>query len=202
MNFDLRKYIIAAALTVLIWVMALTPLGYIPFFGVDITLICIPVIIGAIALGLPYGLFLGLMFALTSLFMALMGRAGVLLAPLLDLPLPMYLTIFIPRLLIPIFTWLACKATAKWKPPLSYGVSTLVGALSNTVFFLGFAYFLAGDQISASFQMSNHDLLAALGEILRLNGLLEAAVAVLVCVPVSLVLKRIIDARQDMEWHE
>ena len=190
MYFDFRKYVIAALLTALVWIMALTPLGYIPLFGVDVTLMCIPVIVGTCALGLQYGLFLGFMFALTSLFMALMGRAGVLLSPLLNFPLAMYPTIFVPRLLIPIVTWLVYKTTKKLNVLLSYGLSALVGSFVNTLFFLSFAYILGANPLTEIYQISSRELLSSLGAIAKSNGLLEAAVSVIVCVPVLDILKR------------
>jgi len=195
MYFDLRKYIIAASLTVLIWTMALTSFGSIPIFGVDVTLLCIPIILGTCALGLPYGLFLSFMFALTSLFMALMGHPIALLAPLLNFPLEMYLTIFIPRLLIPFFTWLVFKATSKWKAVFSYGLSAVVGSFANTFLFLGFAYALGAEALTETYQMSRSDLLKALGGIVLSNGILEAIVALLVCIPILLLLNKTLAIR-------
>ena len=189
MYFDLRKYILAALLTALLWILALTRLGYLPLFGVDVTLICIPVVIGTCALGLQYGMFLGFMFGLTSLYMALMGQAGALLAPILDAPAVMYPMIFVPRLLIPIFTWLVFKATSRWKVPLSFGLAALTGSVVNTVFFLGFAYFLGGSILSAAYGMGSSDLFAALSDIAISNGLLEAAVSVVICIPVLMFFK-------------
>ena len=192
MNFDFRKYVTAVILAALIWIMALTPMGYVPFFGVDITLLCIPVIVGTCALGLQYGLFLGFMFALTSLFIALMGgSAGGLLLPLLNAPLSLYPTIFIPRLLIPVFAWLVYKSTSKWNTILSHGLSAMVGSLVNTVFFLGMVYVLSKGLLTESFHMSNYELLVALGKVAVMNGMLEAVAAVLVCTPVILVLRKI-----------
>ena len=179
-------------MTVLIWVLALTPIGYIPLFEIDITLMCIPVIVGACALGLPYGLFLGLMFAFTSLFMALMGRSvGPLLSPLLNSQAAMYLTIFVPRLLIPVITWIVYKSTKKWYSLISYAFSALAGSFANTVFFLGFVY-VSGVMLlpPESYHLSNSDLLAALIGIAKTSGVLEAAVAVIVCVPVLFFLKK------------
>ena len=115
-----------------------------------------------------------------------MGRPVALLAPLPDFPLEMYLTIFIPRLLIPFFTWLVFKATAKWKTVLSYGLSAIVGSFSNTFLFLGFAYILGAKVLTNVYQMSNSDLLAVLGDIVLSNGLFEALVALLVCTPALL----------------
>ena len=192
MNFDLRKYVIAAFLTVLVWILALTPLGYIPLFGIDVTILCIPIIIGTCALGLQYGLFLGLMFALTSLFMALMGRGGGLLAPLLDFPLILYPMIFVPRLLIPLVTWFAFKATSKWNQWVSFGVSALVGSFVNTIFFLGMAYGLGAKPLMEAYGMSGAELMRTLGSIVVSNGLPEAAVAVLVCAPALVFLTKML----------
>ena len=190
MTFYFRNYVMCAVLTVLIWVMALTPMGYIPLFGVDVTLLCIPIVIGTCTLGIQYGLFLGFMFALTSLYMALMGRAGVLLAPILDVPVAMYTAIFLPRMLIPTLSWLVFKATKKWKAPLSYGLTAIIGSFVNTVFFLGAAYVLGKGALTESFQMSNSELLKALGEIVISNGVLEAILAMIICIPVLIILKR------------
>lgn len=199
MYFDLRKYILAAVLTALIWMMALTRLGYLPLFGVDVTLICIPVIIGTCALGLQFGLFLGFMFGLTSLYMALMGQAGVLLAPLLEVPEAMYPMIFIPRLLIPVIAWLVLKATSKWKAPVSFGLSALSGSAVNTVFFLGFAYVLGGDALTEAYGIGRVDLFDALSNIAISNGLLEAAVAVIVCIPIVIFFRRVFSETNEIE---
>ena len=198
MNFDLRKYVLTILLTALIWVMALTPLGYIPLFGVDITLMCIPVILGTCVLGIHHGFFLGLMFAMTSLFMALMGRAGALLEPVSTSSLSMYVTIFVPRLLIPITTWFTLKITAKWNTVLSYCFSVLAGSLTNTVFFLGFVFAFDANLLSGGHNMTVEVLLIELLEIASSNGLLEAAVAVVICVPLSIVFRRILDKHADI----
>ena len=196
MNFNLRKYIIAAVLAALIWIMALTPLGYIPIFGIDVTLMCIPVILGTCALGLQYGLFLGLMFGLTSLFMALLGRAGDLLTPLLTMQAAMYTTVFIPRLLIPVFSYLILKGTARWKTPVSYGLAALVGSFANTIFFLGFAYWFGVGSLTEKYGMSHLELLTTFGGIVISNGLFEAIVAVLICVPILILFAKLFTAHE------
>ena len=199
MNFNLRKYIIAAILAAMIWIMALTPLGYIPIFGIDVTLMCIPVILGTCALGLQYGLFLGLMFGLTSLFMALMGRAGDLLMPLLTMQTAMYTTVFIPRLLIPVFSYLMLKGTARWKKPVSYGLAALVGSFANTIFFLGFAYLFGVGALTEKYSMSEIQLLTTFGGIVISNGLFEAIVAVIVCVPILIFSTKLFTVRDEEE---
>ena len=56
-----------AVLTAIVLLMAFTPLGYLPTpWGIQITMIVIPVAVGSIILGPKAGAFLGLVFGLTS----------------------------------------------------------------------------------------------------------------------------------------
>ena len=110
--------------------------------------------------------------------------------------------IFVPRMLIPVITWLVCKATKKLNVIISYGLSALVGSAVNTIFFLGFAYVLGAKPLTESFDMSDKDLLDAFIGIAKSNGLLEAAVAVIVCVPVLILLKKLLEKRTDTDVQE
>ena len=66
---DVRYLTELGLLTALVLIMAYTPLGYLKTpWGVEITLIVIPVAIGSILLGPAAGGFLGLVFGLTSFF--------------------------------------------------------------------------------------------------------------------------------------
>ena len=56
------KMIYASVLVAIIIVLAFTPLGYIRTAGLEITLIVIPVAVGAIVLGEKYGALLGFVF--------------------------------------------------------------------------------------------------------------------------------------------
>ena len=64
-----------AMLTAMIVVLAFTPIGYIRVFALSITLVIVPVIIGAIALGPAAGAFLGFVFGCTSFAQCFMGDA-------------------------------------------------------------------------------------------------------------------------------
>ena len=70
------KYMVELALMVaVILVMSLTPLGYIRTPGLSITLLTVPVAVGAIILGPVGGLICGLAFGLTSFYQCFVGGA-------------------------------------------------------------------------------------------------------------------------------
>lgn len=175
------------ALTV---ILGLTPLGYIPIGAIEITLMCIPVVVGTLVLGLKPGLILGLAFGVTSLIKALTAPPA-LLVPLLDQPLVLYTSVFLPRLLIPLTTWLVYQACQKLKPALSIGISAAVGSLTNTVFFLGLIILLGADKVAEGFGMTVGAVIGTLATVGATNGLPEAAVAVIVTIPVVKALQRL-----------
>ena len=66
-----RKIVVTAVLAAITIVLGLLPFGgYIPFAGISITILTIPVIIGAILEGPIVGAGIGLIFGLTSLYQA------------------------------------------------------------------------------------------------------------------------------------
>ena len=62
----LRLFVLNALFAAIGLLLGLTPLGYIPIGPIQITLMCIPVIIATLALGLKSGMLMGAIFALTS----------------------------------------------------------------------------------------------------------------------------------------
>ncbi|NLG23787.1 MAG: ECF transporter S component, partial [Clostridiales bacterium] len=109
-RIPVRRLVVLAMMTALIWALMLTPMGFIaiPIFGVGMTTIHIPVLIGTLMEGLSSGTILGGMFGATSWFMAF--RSADPSAVLFQNPLVSVL----PRLLI---------------GPVAYGAAVLVGRL-------------------------------------------------------------------------
>lgn len=176
------------ALTLLL---GLTPIGYIPTpFGIKITIMCLPVIVGAIVLGWKTGLILGFVFGLTSLFQALTDPQW--LAPLVKYPLALYPSIFIPRLLIPLTAWGLYKLAGKLPKAIGIGIASAVGSLTNTVFFLGMIFLLGAKPLADSMGITVGAVGAALALPIVTNGLPEMAVAIVICIPVILALKKVI----------
>ena len=66
MHNNLRRFVTTALLVAVCLLLGLTPIGYIPIPPIEITLLCIPVIVGVMTQGLGAGLVLGFFFGLTS----------------------------------------------------------------------------------------------------------------------------------------
>lgn len=117
----------------IIVVMAFTPLGYFRTAGLEITLLMIPVTVGAIILGANAGAIFGLTFGLTSFAIASSSTFG---ATLLNIsPLKTFILCVGARV---IAGWLA-GVTFKVTKKLKYGfeITSLLGPLYNTIFFMG-----------------------------------------------------------------
>ncbi len=193
MNTKTRRLTTTALMSALTLILGLTPIGFltIPFTTIDITLMCLPVIIGAIVIGWKEGLLLGLLFALTSLFKALTAPSP-LVAALLPYPLALYPSIFIPRLLIPLVAYGVWRLTVRLPKAVSLGIAAAAGSLTNTALFLGMFYVLGAGPIATQLGMTTGAVGALLAGVVLTNGLPEAAVAVLLCVPIMYALQKVI----------
>jgi len=177
-----------AALTLLL---GLTPVGYIAIGPANLlTLMCIPVIIGAMILGYREGLLLGLIFGVTSLLtpvgLWLMGSFP------LKTQIPLLITIFIPRLLVPVAARAVYDVCRRWPRPLAVGLGAVVGSLTNTALFLGSLYFICGADVAAyAYKVDVAIIANVILTVSAVNGLIEAAAAILVCVPVMAVANKL-----------
>jgi len=192
-----RKLTITALLVALTFLLGLTPIGYIPIPPIAITLICIPVIIGTITQGLRVGLILGFVFGLTS-FLQIFIRPTPLSQLIFSLsPLKTIILVFIPRLIVPITTFFVHKAIngeSRSRQHAAVGTAAFVGSITNTILFLGALYLLflpEADQMAAAFGTTPELLLGVIATIGAINGLPEAAVAVVLCIPIVYALSKL-----------
>ncbi len=160
-----RKLVITGALGAVAILLGLTHWGFIPWFaGVSLTIMHVPVIIGAILEGPVVGAGVGLIFGLFSLLQAAIAPSSpgdvVFTNPLISV---------FPRLLIGPFSWLVWNALKKFPVP-GLIASGLAGSLTNTVLVLG---------MLGIFQIYPW---ALLGGIAISNGLLEAALSAVITV--------------------
>lgn len=132
------KMVQLALFTAIILLLAFTPLGYLKITaGLSVTLIGLPVIIGAITLGPTAGAILGTVFGITSFAQAFgMDALGAVL--LSENPIGLFITCMVPRILMGWLTGLIFKGLRRIDKTniLSYAVSSLAGSLLNTVLFL------------------------------------------------------------------
>ena len=136
-NVRTLKMVQLALLTAIIVIMAFTPIGYINMVGLSITLIGIPVIIGAITLGPMAGAILGGIFGLTS-FARAFGLEPFGTALFAISPIGTFITCMVPRVLMGWLTGLifhSLKKSDKTKF-VSYVITSISGAILNTVLFM------------------------------------------------------------------
>lgn len=147
-NMRTKRLVLTALLTAICLVFGLTLLGYIPIGPIQITIMCVPVIIGTVMLGLKSGLFLGGVFAFTSVMQIFLYPSplyGVLFVDFFSW-LKILVVCIVPRLLVPVsvhFTNAGVQKLMKGrKPAVGYIAASAAGTLTNTVFFLGLFWLL------------------------------------------------------------
>ena len=130
---------ITAVLTAIIAVMAFTPIGFLRIGPLELTLIMIPVIIGAVTQGAVTGAFLGAVFGIVSFIQCFTGSAlGAILVS--ESIAKTFVVCFVPRVLAGLICGLIYKVCSKRDSKQSWSllVAGISGSLMNTVLFLGF----------------------------------------------------------------
>ena len=172
------KMVRTALLTAIIFVMAFTPLGYFKTGGLSITLLPVPVIIGAIVMGPMTGAVLGLAFGITSLIQCF-GLEPFGTALMGINPVGTILTCLVPRVFMGLLTGVIFAAFSRMdkKKLLSFAATSLLGALFNTVFFMSFLvlFFYKTDFIQKIVAgMGTNSVLSFALAFVGINGLIEA----------------------------
>ncbi|MCQ2449716.1 MAG: ECF transporter S component [Clostridia bacterium] len=179
-----------ALLTAIMLVMDFTPLGYITTGLFSITLMTLPVAIGAACLGEYAGLYLGFLFGLTS-FLQCFGigamidpSAAVLFA---TSPFGTIFACFIPRMIAGYVSGLLFRLLYKKFNTgiLPHAVACAVVPLLNTVLFLSAYVLMFKNTVLAGVSVKVVFLSA-----LSINGLIELAVTLIIGTAVSKAIHR------------
>lgn len=126
-----RKIVITGVLGALSIFLGLTPLGLIPWGAASLSIMHIPVILGAVLEGPVVGLVLGLIFGVFT-----MVRAGLAPNGPLDVAFTNPLISVLPRLFIGPVAWLIWSGLKRW-PVIGLILAGAGGSLTNTVLVLG-----------------------------------------------------------------
>ncbi|MDZ4159255.1 MAG: ECF transporter S component [Anaerolineaceae bacterium] len=162
-NDRTRKIAIAGVLGAIAALLGLTRWGFIPWFGgFSLTIMHVPVIIGAVLEGPVVGLVIGLIFGLFSLLQAAIAPAGPA-----DVWFTNPLLSVLPRLFIGPIAWLVWVSLKRF-PAVGLVAAGLAGSLTNTLLVLGMISLLG------------YLPWAALGAIIVINGLPEAAASAVI----------------------
>ena len=164
-------------LVAVVLVMAFTPLGYFRTAGLEITLLMIPVTVGAIVLGPGAGAILGLVFGLTSFAIAPSSTFG---ATLINISVvKTFVLCVVARLAAGWFAGITFKVLDKINFKFKFEVSSLLGPLYNTLFFMGtlIAFFYNTEYIQQmATVLGTANPVTFVIAFVGLQGLVEAAV--------------------------
>ncbi len=186
-----RKLAVAGLLAALCLILGLTPLGFIPIGPVKLTIMHIPVLIGAVLEGPVVGLALGAVFGLTSLYQAVAMPTNpvqvVFQNPLISV---------LPRLLMPLAAYGAHRLFIRRDgAPRLRGLpgdaaAAAVGTLANTVFTLAAMDVFGAGTLMQLLSLTRQDVHGFVLGIGVANAPLEAIGAVIVATPVLAALRR------------
>ena len=175
----IKKIAVTGALSALSILLGVTKLGFIPFAGAAITILHVPVIIGAILEGPVAGLIIGLIFGVWSMIQAAISPTGVL-DPFFVNPL----VSVVPRACIGLVAWAVFYLLRKIKilpKIIPAAVAAFFGSLTNTVLVIGSLFLLFKEQITQIFE--NKGFVVVIASLMP-QALIEAAAAVIITVAV------------------
>jgi len=191
------KMVQLAILAAIMILMAFTPIGYLKTAGIEISFMMIPVVVGAIVMGPGAGAILGGIFGATS-FIQCFGMSIFGAALLAINPIYTFILCMVPRILMGWLVGLVFKALNKTgrNRLTAFGLSSLLGALFNTIFFMTFLMVLFGNtEYIKSFQ-GDLSLIPFILAFVGINGLVEAIVTFIVGAAISRALVSFIPSKE------
>lgn len=195
-KFDTVYMVEMALLIAIILIMAFTPIGYIRTLGLEITLIVVPVAVGAVTLGPAAGAVLGGVFGITS-FIQCFGMSPFGAVLLSINPVYTFVVCVFSRVLMGWLTGLLYQAFLRCNPlkRVSVVLANLCCPLLNTLFFMGtltlFFYQTEYVQGIAEGLGAGNPLIFIL-LFVGVNGLVEAAACFVVGSAISQALKKVV----------
>ena len=188
-NRNLRRMTELALLMSVVLLMAFTPLGYLSTpWGLNITLIVVPVAVGAVVMGPKAGAFLGLVFGLTSFAK---GFTGAGLSPILleASPIGFFILCVVPRVLVgllPGILYGILKRFTKLRT-FSQALCCFLTPIFNTSLYMTALWLLFADSWLAfnAVEGSGFSLLLLMISGVAVNGIVEAAACLILGTAVS-----------------
>lgn len=177
-NVKTLKMVQVAILLAVVLIMSFTPLGYLKTAGLEVSLLSVPVAIGAMLIGPGAGAILGAAFGLTSFYQCF--GISVFGAALLNInPLFTFIVCVPTRMLMGYLTGVLFKLIAKADKTntICYFAGGLLAALLNTLFFVGtlLVFFWNTDYIQ-SFNVTGANVIVFFALFVGVQGLVEAAI--------------------------
>lgn len=179
-----------AVLIAIILIMAFTPIGYIKTLGLEITLIVVPVCVGAVTLGPLAGLILGTVFGVSS-FIQCFGLSAFGAGLLAINPILTFIVCVPTRMLMGWLTGIIFKSLKKTKMnnSLCCSISCLIGPVLNTILFMSTLCicFYNTEYIQGFVsKLGTTNVFLFIALFVGINGLIEAIASFIVGTAVSL----------------
>lgn len=182
-----RRLVLIGALGGISIFLGVSGLGLIRLPIFSLTIMHIPVIIGALLEGPIVGISVGLIFGLFSMYQNITApglTSFVFWNPIVAL---------IPRMLIGIvayYSFTLLKSKIK-NIGISAGIAALLGTLTNTIGVLGLTYILYLDRYAQAREISREAVAGTLLTVGLTNGVPEAIVSALITIPIVVTMLKI-----------
>ena len=196
-NEKIKDFVFSSIIVSIIVVLTATMWGFIPLGGFAyITIIHIPVLIGAIILGKKYGLIFGTVFGISSLVLSLILLGGN--APFTNPLLSVVPRAFFGFIIYPLYALFSRQIKSH---PLAISVTIVVSTLLHSIIVGAGLYFIgkAGFYFTASENpwTTNDNFFVFFLSLFSLNSLIEIVLAVLIGTPTVMVLEKLRNNAQD-----
>lgn len=188
-NSKIQHMTIFALFLAIELVLLFTQLGYLRIGPLSATLMHIPVIAASILLGTKYGMALGLVFGLTSVWNATMtpGITSFVFSPFVTVAgvtggFQSLIIAIVPRVLL---GWIAGALYSlldkKMADAPAAGIAACAATLCHTFMVVGLIALFYGEAYANAINVASSALFAYLGTVILTNGLSEAALAAIIC---------------------
>ncbi len=184
---NIRKITIVGVLTAITVVLGQMGWGLINVgLPAKVTIMHIPVIVGAVLEGPLVGIMVGLLFGIFSIIQNIIAPAPLsfaLINPLVSV---------LPRMLIGVtayYTYFSLKKIPK--EPIRIGIAAAVGTITNTIGVLGMIYLLYVAKFAELKGIGTNEAGAVIAGLAITNGLPETIVAIIITIAVVVPIKRL-----------
>ena len=190
-RLSIRQMTMIGMLSAISIFLGITGLGFIPLPTMRATIMHVPVIIGAIIEGPVVGALVGLVFGLFSMyqnFTAPGPTSFIFWNPIIAI---------IPRVLVGIVAYYVYRALYRKikKESISIAIASLLASFTNTAGVLSLAYLFYLEKYSAALGINPDTAAVAIAGIGITNGVPEAIVSSVICVPVIIAISKIKKSR-------
>ena len=186
-RIDIRKLVLIGALGGISIFLGVTGIGFIRLPIFNLTIMHVPVIIGALIEGPFVGASVGLIFGLFSMYQNFTApgiTSFIFWNPIIAL---------VPRVLIGIVAYYSFQFLKnKFKnKSIAIGISSILATLTNTIGVLGLTYIFYLEQYAQAREISTEAVAGTLLTIAGTNGLAEAVASALITIPIVTTLLKI-----------